>query len=310
MLNLLFLLILITSGLVNAEKNVKPQALVTSIIQSSTLENVKGFIKTTGFRDSHLFPKGYKARRGDDRKVRSSSSPKWMEAVGKLNVDGVKTCTLTLVEEDEDKDSRIAITAYHCIDIVLGNKNKELNATFTSNSGKVIKATAKVLNHGGGDLHDWAILLLDKTISKEDVRPLLISGESVVSLREGVEDGDYENLVETAVGHSADATRSLGNKGKNLTYDNDCKINMDQNNYSSSRWAKDCDIYPGASGGAYVTSITFDDGETEHYISGIIEASSGKGLMTYVSLSSEASRYNSTPVIDILSNILEDYNEY
>ncbi|PCJ49564.1 MAG: hypothetical protein COA74_05250 [Gammaproteobacteria bacterium] len=219
----------------------------------------------------------------DTRTVRSSSSPKWLQAVGKMITHTSSTkqvqCSLTLLSDRPDKDGIIAVTAGHCVDHWLFSKGFQIGynqVTFTSNSGKKIKRSIvevlKVeLNPG-----DYAIVKLNRAISRLDIQPLLSSYYHYSDL---LNDEDFSQAFDayaTMAGYSAD--RGLGQKGKVLTYDRKCLL------HGGGRGLKKgyCHAYDGASGGAVVVTVALDDvtgdirddlqlsGTTQHFFVGSI----------------------------------------
>jgi len=251
------------------------------------------------------------AKPSDDRKVRHASSPKWLDSVGKLRIEVIgSSCTAVLMKDEEDKASRVAITNYHCVDKVLRSANLEdiVHITFTSNTGEKIRSKVSfVYAHGGSLEKDYAILILKDSIPTSKISALIPDGEHVLSVKEAINDTDVfdvltqQTFAETAAGYSADLDEHPGNGGVNLTYDETCYSYYHNDGvnfyyfeeYDTSNFvvAKNCHVYPGASGGAYVVSYLdkFDD-EIEEVvalhgvISGVSTELNGYSIAVKVSL--------------------------
>lgn len=252
------------------------------------------------------------AQQGDTRKVRSSNSPKWLEAVGKLEIHKVGgrekyNCTVILVGNGEEIASRIALTNSHCIDHLYPHGrsrfSKKSEVRLTSNSGKVIiNSIVDILGDGrpntNGSGHDYAVVLLAFEVDVNDITPLQILIDELPSdykegLKEYAKDSDDEeekrlykefadSIVETIAGYSGNQDEHLGNGGENLTYDDNCKsgkIVKNDEEHNDSFVANGCFAYRGASGGAYVMSYIDEFTEERvHHLVGLNMGTSGKKL--------------------------------
>ncbi|MFG1504996.1 hypothetical protein [Halobacteriovorax sp. ZH5_bin.2] len=228
---------------------------------------------------------------GDDRKERTASSPKWLAAVGKLN----NHCSANLIGNDLDENSRVASTAFHCIDEYI-ESGKPIYITFTTNDGRKIKREAKI--HKSGDLYeDRAILILDELISYKDIPPLIIGDADFAK-----EDG----ILITFAGHSSDT--GLGAKGKKLTYDEDCKYREYRDESSENYiYFEDCSAYGGASGGAAVIVEEMDGDEIPFLVSHIIK-STKKGVA--VAYGHYDTYYSEDNFLNELYDAVDEFNTY
>jgi hypothetical protein len=211
----------------------------------------------------------------DPRKVFTKSSPKWLEAVGKIlipNRDGksIEQCSLTLVTDDLKKDSIIAVTAGHCLEDWI-NGGAYLTApaliTFTTQEEKKIERRVDEVLYISARAPDYAVVKLNKKILNSTIKPLLIAEDAFRdSFGTGyLQDDDFnggpghERAFGTIAGYSADTSPLYGNKGKNLTYDEDCYFNGGSKLLIST----ECYSYGGSSGGAAV--VTVDQGDYNDY---------------------------------------------
>ena len=232
---------------------------------------------------------GY-AQAGDSRKVRNNNSPKWLEAVGRMDYVNYKNqksiCTINLVDNGESNGSKVAITNSHCIeDLYRYNRNNissKVDITFTSNSGKKIKVSIADIFDDGNFRYsldrgeDYAILILDRTILKSEIKPLVYEADLASNYRDFVFDPEYDNdpemlksrrtYKETIAGHSADKNENLGKRGENLTYDDNCKAqeptDEDYEKDNLVEKVSNCFSYRGSSGGAFV--VSYFDSEEEN----------------------------------------------
>lgn len=214
---------------------------------------------------------------GDTRKVRSATSPLWLEAVGQSTFlkkgydkpDTLEKCSWSIIADEFDKDGIIVSGAGHCIDhFASGMGGFDIDTptpiTWISNDGKTItRQMVEILlaeTHQG----DYVIAKLDSYIPKEDIQPLIVSPWSYLDLitdRELL--GDDGLGFATAAGYSADT--GMGQKGKVLTYDERCRLSGGASGLRKSY----CYSYSGASGGPVVVTVTltprkiWDDEDTD-----------------------------------------------
>ncbi|WP_201356414.1 hypothetical protein [Amphritea japonica] len=121
----------------------------------------------------------------DPRKIRSITSPSWLEAVGSLTSTlrngNTEQYTLSIVVDSPKKDGIIAITAGHCIahwassEGSNGFKVGYNEAIFTTNSGNSIKRTIAKVITAQMNPGDYAIVKLNEAISREVIKPLINS---------------------------------------------------------------------------------------------------------------------------------------
>jgi len=238
---------------------------------------------------------------GDERQVRTSSSPEWLAAVGRFVINkrdgtGAKLCTAFLVSANSTDDSRIIMSEGHCINEwhvsgAAGNRRFSMtthNIYFTTNTGEELKRKVVAVVGYEWSPGDHAILILDKGIYNYEIKPLVHSDEPFKNMGYGLlDDPVYQQEFKpfaTAAGYSSDVP--LGDGGKHLTYDEDCYLNGGVNYQKDSR----CTSYRGASGGPIVVTVDrgVDEWEErpvmgiEHLVVGIIKGGrDGDNSSTY-----------------------------
>jgi len=190
-------------------------------------------------------------------------------------------CSLTLINDRPQKDGIIGITAGHCVDhwyIDLGKFDIGHNViTFTSNSGKIIKRSIiEVLVTEMDSSVDYAIVKLDSSIARADLKPLLHSPYHYSDLIHEDDFNEQFTSYATMVGFSAD--QGIGQKGRVMTYDEKCQLQGGARGLKKAY----CHAYGGASGGAVVVTVAlnedtgdiYDDlqlaGTTQHFFVGSI----------------------------------------
>lgn len=248
----------------------------------------------------------------DPRKVRSSTSPKWLAAVGRMvsRISSTKQeqCSLTLLNDHPSKDGIIAVTAGHCVDhwrtrgkYVVGHNE----ITFTTNSGKTVKRSIVKVLRTEMNPADFAIVKLNKAISKNKIQPLLNSPYDYSDIMNDEDFSQKFKAFATMAGYSTD--KGLGKKGKVLTYHEKCKLNGGRSGLKKGY----CYTYEGASGGPVVTTVAFDEetgdisddlqlgGTTQHLFVGSIVGGRG-GDNNSKTLFTENSHY-STSLDDALA---------
>jgi hypothetical protein len=224
--------------------------------------------------------------KNDPRKVRGADSPEWLNAVAKLQVknsDGTyEQCSLTLVSDDKNKDSLIALTAGHCVmqwwesgggDNRVYDIREHIVVFYTRSGKRIVRKIDNVLAMNIAPA-DYAIVKLNAALPNSDVQPLVHTDEVYANIRD---DDDYKAEFKpfgTAAGWSGDTSKKHGNNGKNLTYDENCWFNGG----ATYRNDSGCHSYGGASGGAMVATVDRSHSEwtedqtlgTEHLLQGII----------------------------------------
>ena len=207
----------------------------------------------------------------DSRKVFSKTSPKWLAAVGKLQVPSIKViegqrrnhredCSATLISRPGKKSADTIVTAWHCLEFYT-DLSKDITFTLLPSSENPISAQVYRLADGGSMHADWAILRLHKPVAAERVLPLLIHPDRA----------SIETLISMA-GYSSDP--GLGQGGELLTYDPSCEVTLHTRNSSNTN----CRAFRGASGGAVVQLTSAG----EPRLSGVISQGNGEELSTFV----------------------------
>ena len=193
----------------------------------------------------------------DPRLVRSSSSPKWLAAVGRSVSSTSKTtkeqCTLSIIADTPDKDGIIAVTAGHCVNHWAASDGFDIGdneVVFTTNSGKIIKRSIAKIFKAEMNPGDYAIVKLNAVIHKEDIKPLLNAPYDFADL---LNDEFFHNAYATVAGYSAD--KGKGKKGKVLTYHEKCKLNGGASGLKKGY----CYSYEGASGGPVVVTVALGE---------------------------------------------------
>lgn len=224
---------------------------ITTKLRHPAFEDLSNIIQYSGEGYSDTLP-------NDPRLVRSSSSPKWLAAIGRsISNTSAKTkeqCSLSIVADSPEKDGIIAVTAGHCVDHwYQGNggfkvgKNK---TTFTTNSGKKIERSIVDILKAETHIGDYAVVKLNAPIKNADIKPLLNAPYDYADLLDGE---TFHKPYATYAGYSAD--KGIGQKGKVLTYHERCQVNGG----ASGKKKGYCYSYPGASGGAVVVTVALGE---------------------------------------------------
>ncbi|MFT6070085.1 MAG: V8-like Glu-specific endopeptidase [Bacteriovoracaceae bacterium] len=223
-------------------------------LNSPLLQSLSTIVKHSGSNFPETMP-------NDTRKVRGATSPKWLEAVGRLVSTKSSTekeqCSLTIISNHPSKDGIIAVTAGHCVDHwYYGGNDYRVGAntvTFQSNSGKTITRSIEKVLKSSMSSGDYAIVKLNSPVKKEVIKPLISAPYDYVDLLDEEMFGEKFKPFGTMAGYSAD--KGLGKKGKVLTYDEKCRLNGGVSGNKKGY----CYSYGGASGGPVV--VTVDLGE-------------------------------------------------
>lgn len=190
----------------------------------------------------------------DDREVKNDLTPKYLNAIGSLGyIDKNKRiksrknieCGGNLIALEKNIDSNLIITAEHCISHSI---NTYSWTSYNNKNEKVFRKGKLVLTDKKNDI---AIIKLTKSISFKEIEPLILA-----------KDINIENENFTVAGYSVD---SLGNYGKNLTYD----IKPDYVKIFKNRGIGEVGsiTYQGDSGGAIIYNSIKDN---THYLIGIM----------------------------------------
>ncbi|MGJ8564013.1 MAG: hypothetical protein ACSHXY_10715 [Alphaproteobacteria bacterium] len=234
------------------------------------------------FGSQSLFASEYpETEPNDTRKVRSSTSPEWLQAVGRSIAVKSKTekegCSWSLIVDVPGKNGVIVVGAGHCVDHwYLGGEKygiEEHQITWTTQSGKKITRHIATIFQSRMSTGDYAIAKLDRPISRFDIKPLMSAPYDYGDLLDEelfYANGEPFKPFGTMAGYSADI--SLGQKGKVLTYDeggegNRCQLHGGEpGNKKGYCWS-----YTGASGGAVAVTL---------YLSGDLDGDKG-GLFLF-----------------------------
>jgi hypothetical protein len=207
----------------------------------------------------------------DPREIYGNKAPRWLQAIGKLQVPGstyengrrahlLEDCSATLVTSRQGIKADTIITAWHC----LANYNdlsRPIQFVLVAGQTQEIEREAFRLADGGGMHADWAILRLKIPIAAADVTALLIHPDRATAVH-----------TISMAGYSRDS--ELGDHGNRLTYHPDCLITVAARDVNDSN----CVAYKGASGGAVVQLS-----ETgTPWFSGVISQGDSVGLSRFV----------------------------
>jgi hypothetical protein len=207
----------------------------------------------------------------EKRLQRDAQAPRWLDAVGKLQVPTIKfqggrrkhhreDCSATLIAHRAGQHSDSIVTAWHCLESY-SDLSKSITFTLEPWGSAPLIMTARRLADGGHMDADWAILRLDRQIPASKAQGLVLSRAPAAS----------HTLLQMA-GYSGDD--GLGRNGLQLTYDPQCSITNKSPRYVST----DCLAYRGASGGAVVSLSDSGDAILE----GIISQGDSDRLSIYV----------------------------
>jgi len=197
----------------------------------------------------------------DPRKIRTATSPEWLEAIGrfvsKTSDTTMEQCSLNLIADQPGKDGIIAVTAGHCIDHWASYEGgfliEQNEVVFKSNSGKLIQREIVAILKSEMNPGDYAIVKLNAPIKNVDIKPLLNAPYDYFDLLDEDMFGEKFKPYATMAGFSAD--KGLGGKGKVMTYDERCRL------YGGASGRKQgfCYSYQGASGGAVAVTVALGD---------------------------------------------------
>jgi hypothetical protein len=208
-----------------------------------------------------LFAEGYpETVSGDTRQVRSSSSPDWLQAVGRsISVTSNalrESCSWSLIVDAPGKDGVIVAGAGHCVDHWYQGGNRyevgENEITWTTQSGQKITRQIVEIFEASMSSGDYAIAKLDHPISRQDIKPLMSSPYDYSDMLDAelfASNGEPFKPFGTMAGYSADT--GLGQKGKVLTYDTCRQVNGGRPGDKKAY----CWSYSGASGGPLAVTL-------------------------------------------------------
>ena len=218
-----------------------------------------------------VFAAASQAQSQDKRLQRDAAAPRWLDAVGKLEVPTIKyeegrrkhhreDCSATLIANRAGRYADSIVTAWHCLE-AYSDLSKPIVFTLQPWGKQPLILTARRLADGGHIDADWAILRLERAIPTSEIRGLRL-GRSTLS----------EHAVLQMAGYSGDP--GLGRNGGQLTYDPACRATTTTKRFVST----DCLAYKGASGGAVVSM----DNSGEALLQGIISQGDSDRLSIYV----------------------------
>lgn len=194
---------------------------------------------------------------GDTRKVRKSSSPGWLEAVGRIisvkSESKAQQCTLTLITDHPEKDGIIGVTAGHCVAHWAKSEGTydvgSNSVTFKNKKGnKITRSISEVILAEMSEA-DYAIVKLDSSVDKLEISPLIASIYTYRTLLATDVNANGFLPFATMAGYSRD--NGIGKRGSVLTYDEKCQLNGGTSKIKLGL----CYTYPGASGGAVAVTV-------------------------------------------------------
>jgi len=208
----------------------------------------------------------------DTRILVTKDSPSWTHTIGRLIIPTkaefisktkIKTktqkCSATLINLHHEKDSKIIITASHCL-ANFDSKAGQIKFTIKNNNKQTVIRTARIKFNSKFDIKkmktttDFAILTLNKSIPYEELKPLIIRKYSFDTLQK-----IHKNNFASLGGFSND----IAEYGNKLTYDPKCKLSTHSKMYGSST----CKGFKGASGGPIIlTTINKKKIPTYHFV--------------------------------------------
>lgn len=198
-------------------------------------------------------------------------SPPWLSAIGRLLVPGIRyesgyrrhhteRCSATLVSAPGAARAEHVVTAWHCLEYY-EDLSQRILFSLTDAQGQTLEIEARRLEQGGSMDADWAILSLNRAISRQQAPALSPLPGPIDATR---------TLV--MAGFSRDAGRGMG--GRVLSYDPACAItHRDREDMGS-----DCRAHKGASGGAVVQL----GNAGEPWFSGVISRGDGGAISEFV----------------------------
>jgi hypothetical protein len=201
----------------------------------------------------------------------TEASPTWLQAVGALQVPGVKflegrrthhreRCSATLVVSRPGRSADTIVTAWHCLEFYQ-DLSRPITFTLFRGEDRELVREAYRLADGGGMHADWAILRL--------LRPVTAGLAPALAVHPGEADPGREIVM---AGFSRDRGPNSG--GGRLSYDPACRI-LRQGETSSDT---DCLALRGASGGAVVQLSPTG----EPLLAGVVSRGDSEELSIYV----------------------------
>jgi hypothetical protein len=182
------------------------------------------------------------------RETYHSQSPSWLQAVGKLQVPGIKysqghprnhreNCSATLIARSSSSGvpttavADTIVTAWHCLEFY-SDLSKTITFTLLYGTESSFSSEAVRVADGGSMQADWAVLRLLQPVPASDVAALTIHP------------GKANPLKPISM-----AGYSRNNPQQRLSYDLDCGITSQPEKGSN---ASNCNALKGSSGGAVI----------------------------------------------------------
>ena len=181
------------------------------------------------------------------RETYHSQSPTWLQAVGKLQVPGIKysqgypsnhheNCSATLITRSSNgvPSSAVAdtiVTAWHCLEFY-SDLSKTITFTLLHGTQSSFSSAAVRVADGGSMQADWAVLRLLQPVPATEIAALALLPIKADPLKP-----------------ISMAGYSRNNPQQRLSYDIDCGITSQPDKGSS---ASNCNALKGSSGGAVI----------------------------------------------------------
>lgn len=226
----------------------------------------------------------------DKRKVKTSTSPAYLDAIGKLLVtfsNGEQfRCSANLTDTEINRSSKILTSAEHCF--VYRDENGKRNYsikvssiswTTKTNSGTIRRDATLLKSDRNTDI---AILKLNKAVPFSKVKPLILSTELQEDSPQDLIDLFEESA--TLAGFSSDTHKGDGGNRQtyteNLTFE-DVERDRDESNRRMHK--VQAVSYGGASGGALLMSLNEESSE-DLYLDG------NNGQLLFLGVASSVAR--------------------
>jgi Trypsin len=209
----------------------------------------------------------------DPRVIFGQQSPAWLRAVGKLEVPGIRykdgrrehyleDCSATLIAPSNAGAADTIITAWHCLEYYQDLSRVITFTLVTENPDESLAIEAIRLADGGGIFADWAIMRLRQPVPAQTIQAMEVAAAPA---------NDSEKII------MAGYSRDLGEGGRQLSYDPDCRIT----GRSTEGTDSNCAAQQGASGGAVIQFNS--DGVPQ--LLGVVSQGDGARFSTFVPVS-------------------------
>ncbi|MDD0854132.1 hypothetical protein HBN50_13550 [Halobacteriovorax sp. GB3] len=278
-------------------------------INESVLENLKLVeIATAKFsRNDNLYINSATGIHLEDKRVqRTSKSPKFLDAVGRLTVTFVDNtigyCTANLTDTTPGRASRTLTTAKHCLtNKRSGAKLKSMKWETKLKDGSVISMPATV--EMSDKSSDTALLSLPIVIPFSKIKPLLLESEYYFTPI------DIQSYSKNTIAAGFSADKEIGEGGKKMTYTDNLQ-NKNLRNIGNSRYLLNTFNYEGGSGGALIADADMSEEDIDNpynqkYLIGIASSILDSEYITARS-SNGALGSNTTVYIDYTRFFIDD----